>query len=159
MSTGSSVLNLHAKDMSHHPSCSPDAVVWPTSAGEVANILRFANENLIPVVGWGAESSLEGNPIPVKKGIVLDFTSMNRILDIRTEDFQVDMEPGVIYQDLNQQLKDTGLFFPPDPGARVAKSSSGYNLLNLFVGSEGTLGIVVKATLSATPVTATCTPT
>ena len=191
VSTGSSVLNLHARDMSHHPACSPEAVVWPTSAGEVADILRFANENLIPIVGWGAGSSLEGNPIPVKKGIVLDFTSMNRILDIRTEDFQVDVEPGVIYQDLNQQLKDTGLFFPPDPGARatlggmiannasgtrtvyygstkdyvlqlttvlasgetiklgarVAKSSSGYNLLNLFVGSEGTLGIVVKATL------------
>lgn len=191
VSTGASVLNLHSRDMSHHPASSPEAVVWPASAREVADVLRFANDHLIPVVGWGAGSSLEGNPIPVKKGIVLDFSTMNRILDIRAEDFQVDIEPGLVYQDLNLQLKDTGLFFPPDPGARatlggmiannasgtrtvyygstkdyvlqltvalasgetieigsrVAKSSSGYNLLNLFVGSEGTLGLVVKATL------------
>ena len=143
------------------------------------------------MVGWGSGSSLEGNPIPVKKGLVLDFTQMNRILDVREEDFQVDVEPGVIYQDLNEHLKYTGLFFPPDPGARatiggmiannasgtrtvyygstkdyvlklkvvlasgeilemgrrVAKTSSGYDLPHLFVGSEGTLGIVVEATL------------
>jgi D-lactate dehydrogenase (cytochrome) len=137
---------------------------------------------------------LEGNPIPVKKGLVLDFSGMNRILNIREEDFQADVEPGVIYQDLNNQLRHKGLFFPPDPGAqatlggmiannasgtrtvrygstrnyvlkltialangdiietgsRAAKTSSGYDLINLFVGSEGTLGIVIEATVRLT---------
>ncbi len=190
-STGESVLDLHARDQSSHPRSRPEAVIWPLSAAEVSNILKYANAHRIPITGWGSGSSLEGNPIPVKHGIVLDFSQMNRILEIREEDFQADVEPGVVYQDLNEKLKHKGLFFPPDPGARatlggmiannasgtrtvyygstkdyvlrltivlaggeiielgskVAKSSSGYNLLNLFVGSEGTLGIVVKATL------------
>jgi D-lactate dehydrogenase (cytochrome) len=122
---------------------------------------------------------------------VLDFSQMNHILDIREEDFQADVEPGVVYQDLNDKLKHTGLFFPPDPGARAtlggmiannasgtrtiyygstkdyvlrlsvalangeiiklgtraSKTSSGYDLIRLFVGSEGTLGVVVGATV------------
>lgn len=190
-STGESVLKLHAKDQSHHRGCQPEAVVWPQDTAEVVAILQYANAHHLPVVGWGSGSSLEGNPIPVKKGLVLDFSQMNRILDVREEDFQVDVEPGVIYQDLNEHLKYTGLFFPPDPGARatvggmiannasgtrtvyygstkdyvlklkvvlasgeilemgrrVAKTSSGYDLPHIFVGSEGTLGIVVEATL------------
>jgi len=191
ISTGDSVLKLHAKDQSHHRPHLPEAVLWPKDRHEVASILKYANKNRLPVVGWGSGSSLEGNPIPVKKGLVLDFSEMNRILDVRASDFQVDVEPGVIYQDLNEQLRDTGLFFPPDPGARatiggmiannasgtrtvyygstkdyvlqltvvlasgeiikmgtrVSKTSSGYDLLHLFIGSEGTLGIVVEATL------------
>jgi D-lactate dehydrogenase (cytochrome) len=190
-STGESVLDLHAKDQSQHPPSRPEAVIWPVDASEVSEILKYANENLISVTGWGSGSSLEGNPIPVQKGIVLDFSQMNRILNIRTEDFQADVEPGVIYQDLNEKLRHTGLFFPPDPGAqatvggmiannasgtrtvyygstkdyvlrlevvlaggeiielgtRAAKSSSGYDLIHLVVGSEGTLGVVVGATL------------
>ncbi len=190
-STGESVLKLHAKDQSHHRGCRPEAVIWPQDTAEVVAILKYANANQLPVVGWGSGSSLEGNPIPVQKGLVLDFTQMNRILDVREEDFQVDVEPGVVYQDLNEHLKNTGLFFPPDPGARatvggmiannasgtrtvyygstkdyvlklkivlasgeilemgrrVAKTSSGYDMPHLFVGSEGTLGIVVEATL------------
>jgi D-lactate dehydrogenase (cytochrome) len=134
---------------------------------------------------------LEGNPIPVKQGLVLDFSQMNHILDLREEDFQADVEPGVIYQDLNEGLRHKGLFFPPDPGARAtiggmiannasgtrtvrygstkdyvlrlsmvlasgetietgnraSKTSSGYDLIHLFVGSEGTLGVVVEATV------------
>ena len=190
-SMGESVLKLHAKDQSHHRGCRPEAVIWPRDTTEVVAILKYANTNQLPVVGWGSGSSLEGNPIPVKKGLVLDFSQMNRILNVREEDFQVDVEPGVVYQDLNEHLKYTGLFFPPDPGARatvggmiannasgtrtvyygstkdyvlklkvvlasgeilemgrrVAKTSSGYDLPHLFVGSEGTLGIVVEATL------------
>ena len=190
-SSGDSILDLHAKDQSRHPACRPEAVVWPQTAAEVAAILKYANEHRIPVTGWGAGSSLEGNPIPVCRGLVLDFTRMNRILTIREEDFQADVEPGVVYQDLNAKLRHTGLFFPPDPGARAtlggmiannasgtrtvlygstrdyvmrlvvalasgelielgtraSKSSSGYSLINLFVGSEGTLGIVVEATM------------
>jgi D-lactate dehydrogenase (cytochrome) len=190
-STGESVLDLHAKDQSVHPPSRPDAVIWPVNAAEVSEIVKYANDHLIPVTGWGSGSSLEGNPIPVQKGIVLDFVQMNHILNIRVEDFQVDVEPGVIYQDLNEKLRHTGLFFPPDPGARAtvggmiannasgtrtvyygstkdyvlrmkvvlangeiielgtraAKSSSGYDLIHLIVGSEGTLGVVVGATL------------
>ena len=191
LSTGESVLDLHAKDQSQHPPSRPEAVIWPLDRSEVSEILKYANEHLIPVTGWGSGSSLEGNPIPVKRGIVLDFSQMNRILNIRTEDFQADVEPGVIYQDLNEKLRHTGLFFPPDPGARATvggmiannasgtrtvyygstkdyvlrlevvlasgeiielgtratKTSSGYDLIHLIVGSEGTLGVVVGATL------------
>ena len=190
-STGESVLDLHARDQSSHPRSRPEAVIWPLSASEISNILKYANTHGIPITGWGSGSSLEGNPIPVKHGIVLDFSRMNRILEIREEDFQADVEPGVVYQDLNEKLKHKGLFFPPDPGARAtiggmiannasgtrtvyygstkdyvlkltavmatgeivemgtrsSKTSSGYDLIHLMVGSEGTLGIVVKATV------------
>jgi D-lactate dehydrogenase (cytochrome) len=191
LSTGESVLDLHAKDQSQHPAVRPELVIWPQIAAEVAAVVKYANDNRIPIVGWGSGSSLEGNPIPVEGGIVLDFAQMNRIRDIRTEAFQADVEPGVIYQDLNEKLRHTGLFFPPDPGARAtlggmiannasgtrtvyygstkdyvlrlsvvlangetielgnqaSKTSSGYDLIRLFVGSEGTLGIVVGATV------------
>ena len=191
VSTGESVLDLHAKDQSQHPAVRPDVVIWPQTAKEVAAVVKYANDNRFPIVGWGSGSSLEGNPIPVEGGIVLDFAEMNRILDIREEAFQADVEPGVIYQDLNEKLRHTGLFFPPDPGARAtlggmiannasgtrtvyygstkdyvlrlsvvlangeiieignqaSKTSSGYDLIRLFVGSEGTLGIVAGATV------------
>ena len=191
ISTGESVLDLHAKDQSHHTAVRPEIVIWPTDRFEVAAVLTYANDRRIPLVGWGSGSSLEGNPIPVQKGIVLDLSKMNHILDIKAADFQADVEPGLVYQDLNEKLKHTGLFFPPDPGARAtvggmiannssgtrtvhygstkdyvlrlsvalangdiiemgsrsSKSSSGYDLIHLFVGSEGTLGITVAATL------------
>jgi D-lactate dehydrogenase (cytochrome) len=191
ISTGSSVLDLHAKDQSQHTPVRPEVVIWPESQDEVAAVVTYAHNQCIPIVGWGSGSSLEGNPIPAQKGIVLDFSHMNKILVVKTEDFQVDVEPGLIYQDLNEHLRHSGLFFPPDPGARAtvggmiannasgtrtvhygstkdyvlkltvvlangeiietgsrsAKSSSGYDLLHLFVGSEGTLGLVVQATL------------
>ena len=191
ISTGKSVLDLHSCDQSQHPPSRPEVVIWPQSPSEVSAILKYADYNRIPVTGWGSGSSLEGNPIPVQKGIVLDFTQMNRIMDIREEDFQADVEPGVVYQDLNDKLKYKGLFFPPDPGARAtiggmiannasgirtiyygstkdyvlrlsvvladgeiielgtrsSKTSSGYDLIRLFVGSEGTLGVIVGATV------------
>ena len=194
-SAGESVLNLHSKDQSRHPPARPEAVIWPVDIPEVVNILRFANDNRIAVTCWGSGSSLEGNPIPQAGGLVLDFNRMNRILDVRESDFQADVEPGVVYQDLNKALRSMGLFFPPDPGARAtiggmiannasgtktvrygstkqhvmrlsvvlpggqvlelgtraSKSSSGYDLLPLFVGSEGTLGVVVRATLRLDP--------
>lgn len=190
-SIGESARNLHALDESFHPPCPPDLVLWPTAGEEIQKVLALAQAHKIPVTAWGAGTSLEGNPIPVQGGIVLDFTQMNRILDLRLQDLQVDLEPGVIYQDLNEHCRPHGLFFPPDPGARAtiggmignnasgtrtvkygatrdyvqalevvladgsivhlgtraAKSSSGYDLCRLFVGSEGTLGIVTRATL------------
>ncbi|GAB4256058.1 MAG: FAD-binding oxidoreductase [Deferrisomatales bacterium] len=190
-SAGPSVLDLHAQDRSAHPARRPEAVLWPVSAGEVAAVLAYAHGRRIPVTAWGAGSSLEGNPIPACGGIVLDCTRMDRILEVREGDFQADVEPGVLYPDLNRRLRHSGLFFPPDPGTpatvggmiannasgphavgygptrdyvqrltvvlatgevlelgtRAPKTSSGYDLLRLFVGSEGTLGLVVRATL------------
>ena len=190
-STGASVLDLHSRDQSHHPPSLPHAVIWPVDRFEVSEVVKYANANGIAVVGWGSGSSLDGNPIPVRGGIVLDFSQMNHVLDIREKDFQADLEPGVIYQDLNHKLRHKGLFFPPDPGARAtiggmiannasgtrtvrygatkdhvlqltvvlangeilelgtraSKTSSGYDLVHLIVGSEGTLGVVVEATV------------
>ncbi len=190
-STGESNRNLHGCDESFHTPCPPDVVLWPTSTEEVQKVLTLANEHKSPVTAWGAGTSLEGNPIPVQAGIVLNFNQMNHILNLRLADLQVDLEPGVIYQDLNEHCRPHGLFFPPDPGARATiggmignnasgirtvrygatrdyvqalevvlvdgslirvgtqaiKSSSGYDLCRLFVGSEGTLGIVTQATL------------
>lgn len=190
-STGESNLDLHSRDMSGHRASRPEAIVWPKEGAEVSRILGYADQRRIPVTAWGAGTSLVGNPIPLHGGIVLDFAQMDRILEIRQDDFQVDVEPGVIYKDLNRKLRHTGLFFPPDPGAdatiggmiannasgirtvrygstkdnvlrlvmvlahgevievgnRASKSSSGFDLLHLFVGSEGMLGIVVEATL------------
>ncbi len=191
MSTGESVLHLHGRDESFHKGREPEVVVWPLTAAEISRILRIANESRIPVTPWGAGSSLEGNPIPVERGIVLDLQRMNRVLDLRTEDLQVRVEAGVVYKELNQHLSRYGLFFPPDPGAAATiggmignnasgirtvkygstkdfilnmvvvlpsgeviragtnalKSSSGYDLCRLFVGSEGTLGVITEATL------------
>ena len=190
-STGESNINLHSHDESVNDPCPPDVVLWPVSTEEVQQVLVLANTHKIPVTAWGAGTSLEGNPIPVQGGIVLNFNQMNRILEFRFPDMQVDLEPGVIYQDLNEYCRPHGLFFPPDPGARATiggmiannasgtrtvrygatkdyvqaldvvladgsliqvgtravKSSSGYDLCRLFVGSEGTLGIITQATL------------
>ena len=191
MSTGESVLDLHGKDESFHARRNPEVVVWPLQAEEISQILTMANERRIPVTPWGAGTSLEGNPIPVCGGIVLDLQQMNHILELKEEDLQVRVEAGVIYKELNQFLSRHGLFFPPDPGAAASiggmvannasgvrtikygatkdfvlnmvvvlpsgeiiragtnavKSSSGYDLCRLFVGSEGTLGVVTEATL------------
>jgi D-lactate dehydrogenase (cytochrome) len=186
---------LHAHDQSSHPDCLPDWVVWPQSTAEVRAILRYANEACLPVTAWGAGTSLEGNPIPVFGGIVLDFQQMNQILHIYDTDFQVTVQPGILYKEMNKILAQYGLFFAPDPGAdasiggmiannaagirtvkygatrdnvlalevvlasgevlrtgsRSVKQSAGYDLTHLFVGSEGTLGIVTEATLKLAP--------
>ncbi len=191
VSAGESVLALHSRDESYHPAVLPDVVIWPHSTEEVSRVVRWAYERNIPVTPWGVGTSLEGNPIPVRGGVVIDFQEMNRIIAIRPQDFQVDVEAGVIYKELNKALSHHGLFFPPDPGAaatvggmignnasgirtvkygatkdnvlrlavvlpngdviragnRARKSSSGYNLPALFIGTEGTLGIATEATL------------
>lgn len=186
-------LEAHSIDESWVEPHLPDVVVWPASTEEVAAILRHANERGLPVVPWSGGSSLEGNPVPVYGGILLAMYRMNRILEIREEDLQVVVQPGVVYDQLNAQLRRLGMFFPPAPGSsdvatiggmvannssgmravkygvtrdyvlklevvlpsgevirvgsNAKKSTSGYDLVSLFVGSEGTLGVITEITL------------
>ncbi|MDY6854763.1 MAG: FAD-binding oxidoreductase [Thermodesulfobacteriota bacterium] len=135
VSKGESIRELHSKDESFHKRCWPDVVIFPRSKEEISNLLKVAKERKLPVTPWGAGTSLEGNPIPSMGGIVLDMQEMNRILEEREGDFQVIVEPGVVYKDLNKKFEKKGLFFPPDPGApatiggMVANNASGIQTL------------------------------
>lgn len=117
VSTGESVRHLHSHDESFHAPSLPDVVVWPHTTLEVSRLVAWAGLHKVPVTAWGAGTSLEGNPIPVQGGMVIDFNEMNHIIAVRPEDFQVDVQAGVIYKELNKTLAHDGLFFPPDPGA------------------------------------------
>lgn len=193
-STGQSNRELHLHDISAHQGVLPAGIIWPHTTEEVSRILTWAYEQEIPVTPWGAGTSTEGNPVPTRGGLVMDMTQMNKILEIRSQDLQADVQPGVLRKELNRQAGKQGLFFPPDPGAdasiggmiannasgvqtvkygatkdyvmkltvvlpqgtiihtgcKAHKSSSGYDLSRLFVGSEGTLGVVTEATLRLT---------
>ena len=175
----------------------PDVVVWPRTTEEVSAILRLANERKVPVTPRGAGTCLSGGPVPVRGGILMILTRMNRILEVDVEDMLVLVEPGVVWADLNRALEPYGLFLPPDPasgsvctiggciaenaggvravkygtlrdwvqalevalptgevlwtGSRARKWVSGYDLVRLFVGSEGTLGVITKALLRVFP--------
>jgi D-lactate dehydrogenase (cytochrome) len=190
-STGQSNRELHLHDISFHQGILPAGIIWPVTTEEVSCILAWTYRNDVPVTPWGAGTSTEGNPVPTRGGLVVDLTRMNRILEIRPQDLQADVEPGVLRKELNRQAGKHGLFFPPDPGAdatiggmiannasgvqtvkygatkdyvmrltvvlpqgkiihtgcRAPKSSAGFDLTRLFVGSEGTLGIVTAAIL------------
>lgn len=191
VTTNETVRELHAKDESHHKPILPDVVVFPRSTEDVQAIVKLASKHLIPIVPFGAGSSLEGNSIPVHKGISIDFSQMNEILEISPEDLLVKVQPGVTRLQLNKELKKHGLQFTVDPGADASiggmvatnasgttavhygvmrdqvrdlevvladgsvihtgnlavKSSSGYHLNGLFVGSEGTLGCFTEITI------------
>jgi D-lactate dehydrogenase (cytochrome) len=189
-------LRRHAGGIfTYHAPARPDAVVYPESRDEVVEILRFANEHQVPIVPFGQGSSLEAHTIPVNGGISLDMTRMNRILELRPEDFIVRVEPGLTHGGLNAVLAEHGLFFPVDPGwdaslggmagtnasgtnavkygvmrdqalglevvladgavmrtgGLAMKSSAGYDLTGLFVGSEGTLGVFTELILRIYP--------
>jgi D-lactate dehydrogenase (cytochrome) len=192
LSTGESAIGLCSRDESYYtPEIPPQVVVMPASAEEISAILKIANARKISVTARGAGTSIEGNPVPLFGGIVVDMQRFDKILEIRPADFVAVVEAGVGYKDLNKALGRHGLFFPPDPGAGAmiggmiannasgvrtirygatkdyvlkltvvladgeiietgslaTKSSSGYDLNRLFVGSEGTLGIITQATL------------
>ncbi|RFU65302.1 FAD-binding oxidoreductase [Peribacillus glennii] len=191
VSINETVLEQHSKGLTYHTGKLPDVVVFPTTEEEVVEVVKYAAANKIPIVPFGAGSSLEGHVIPLKGGISLDFTLMNKVVSVHPEDFLVKVQPGVTRKQLNLHLKKHGLFFPVDPGAdatiggmaatnasgtsavaygtmkrnvlglravlangdlvstggETIKSSAGYNLTELFVGSEGTLGVFTEITL------------
>ncbi|MCL6706266.1 FAD-binding protein [Pseudomonas sp. R2.Fl] len=194
--SGTSALDLHAGDESHHHRRRPDIVVYPASTEEVAEIVRIAGRHGIPITPFGAGSGLEGGAIPIEGGISLDTSRFDTILEIRPDDMIARVGAGVRRLALNHALRETGLFFPVDPGANASiggmvstgasgtnavhygvmrenvlgltvvtsggkivrtgslarKSSSGYDLTRLFVGAEGTLGIVTEITLRLHPI-------
>jgi D-lactate dehydrogenase (cytochrome) len=196
VSDGDSVLDQHASDLSYHPPHRPDVVVFPESTGEVAAVLAWANEARVPVVPFGAGTSLEGHVIPLAGGISLDLTRLDRLLDVRPEDLDATVHAGVTRSQLEAAAGPHGLFFPVDPGAdatlggmaatnasgtttvryggmrahvlaleivladgrvvrtgsRAVKTSAGYNLTHLFLGSEGTLGVITELTLRLHPI-------
>src|SRR5438552_13986198 len=118
-------LEAASRDASSLPGAPPDVVVWPLSTDEVAAVVRLAYEHAVPLTARGAGSSLEGNPIPVRGGIVLDCTRMAEVVAVRPADLQVDVQPGVVYAALNRQLRPHGLFFPPSPGGSADVATIG----------------------------------
>ncbi|QPC59194.1 hypothetical protein HYE67_001425 [Fusarium culmorum] len=174
----------------------PVAVAFPVSTEEVAIIARICHKRRVPMIPYSGGSSVEGHFSAPFGGISVDFVNMNQILQVHADDLNVIVQPSVPWMDLNEKIKDTGLFFPIDPGPsaqiggmigtncsgtnavkygtmkdwvvnltvvladgtilktrrRPRKSSAGYNLNSIFVGSEGTLGFVTEATLKVAPI-------
>lgn len=191
VSTNETILEQHGQDESYHRHALPSVVVYPETAEEVSEIVTIAKKHDQAVTAFGVGSSLEGHVIPYEGGITVDFSLMNKIIEVRPEDFLVRVQPGVTREQLNKELRKYGLFFPVDPGADATlggmaatnasgttsvrygimrdqvrnlevvlpdssiiqtgnlaeKSSSGYHLNGLFVGSEGTLGLFTELTL------------
>ena len=191
VSTSAGERALHAQSETYAMAGPPDAVVYPHTTEEVARIAALCARHQVPMVPWGAGTSLEGHALAVKGGVTVDFRDMNRVLAVYPEDMLCVVQPGVTREDLNAWLRDTGLFFPVDPGANATlggmastrasgttavrygtmrdnvlglevvlsggrvirtgtsapKSSAGYDLTALFVGAEGTLGLITELTL------------
>ena len=193
---GESALDQHGADLSYHPAARPDVVVYPESTEEVAAVLAYAHDARVPVVPFGAGTSLEGHVIPLSGGISLDLSRLNRIVAVRPEDLTATVQAGVTRLQLEAALGPQGLWFPVDPGAdatlggmaatnasgtttvryggmrahvlelevvlaggrviragsRAVKTSAGYHIAGLFLGSEGTLGVITELTLRLHPI-------
>lgn len=184
-------LVAHGGSETHFPLMPPDAVAWPETTEEVSQILEICHRHGCPVIPYGQGTALEGHTSAVRGGLCLDMARMNRVLRVDPADMDCDVQPGITREELNRELRQTGLFFPIDPGAnaslggmaatrasgttavrygtmrdnvlglevvladgrvirtgtRARKSSAGYDLTALFLGSEGTLGIITRLTL------------
>jgi len=192
ITTNATLREHHSHGQDTQPPVLPDAVAFVESSDEAARVLTLCNTNHVPVVPWGAGTSLEGHVTPVRGGITLDLSRMTRIIDVSQPDMDCRVEAGVTREQLNTHLRDAGLFFPVDPGTaactiggmcatrasgtnavrygtirenvlgltvaladgrvirtggRVRKSATGYDLTRLFIGSEGTLGVITEIQL------------
>ena len=150
LSTADSIREHHSSDESWHiPEKLPDAVIFPNNSEEVSLIIKFANDKGIPIIPYGAGTSLEGHVHAVNGGITINTMNMNKILNINKDDMDCVVQPGVTRNDLNEFLKDTGLFFPVDPGANAtvggmcATRASGTNTVRYGTIREQVLGLEV----------------
>ncbi|MCO5103953.1 MAG: FAD-binding protein [Burkholderiaceae bacterium] len=194
-STAQAVREQHGRDEGSLQAPPPAAVVFAENTRDVQDAVRLANDCAVPVIPFAAGSSLEGHLLAVQGGISLDVNRMNAVLSVNAEDLTVTVQPGITRKQLNDAIKDTGLFFPIDPGAdasiggmaatrasgtnavrygtmrenvlalevvlasgeairtgtRAKKSSAGYDLTRMMVGSEGTLGVITELTIRLYP--------
>ncbi len=194
-STAQVVREHHGRDESPYPPMLPDAVVQALDIQEIAWLARHCHDHRVPLIPYGAGSSLEGHILALHGGVSLDLSGMNQVIAINSEDLTATVQAGVTRTQLNNELRSTGLFFPIDPGAdaslggmastrasgtnavrygtmrdnvlmlkvvtadgriietgtRARKSSAGYDLTRIFVGSEGTLGIIAEVCVRLYP--------